>query len=270
MSVAHASIVAQKVPARQTVGVPELIEPAPIWALPPCPDGFTCEDIVIVSPTTGHKVRSSVQVTGLASPTQDSLWAAALDGSGGVIGVARCREMGANGQPNAFSAAVEFTPPANSQPGRIQVWRESAIDGAIMHLTSVSVNIQGCDLELLLGQLETAIAAKDYAALRTTMAEPFLVTVDAMKPTTLSLAEAIDLLRRQHLGPGAPRLDFSVDTSAFVRQYTRAEQHIISAISSSGWGAARDGAAVLLVAAVDGQARWVGLHLFTQDPNQQR
>ena len=215
MSIAHASVVAQRVPARLTVGLQELVQPAPIWALPPCPDGFTCEEIVIVSPTAGHTVSDPILVTGLASPTQDSLWAAVLDGSGGVIGVARCREMGANGQPNAFSATVEFTPPANSQPGRIQVWRESSSDGTIMHLTSVSVTVQGYDLELLLGQLEAAIAAKDYAAVRTTMADPFLFTVDATRPKTLSLEEATDLLRQQYLGPGAVRLDFSADPSAF-------------------------------------------------------
>lgn len=139
-----------------------------------------------------------------------------------------------------------------------------------MHLASVSVTIQGYDLDLLLGQLETAISAKDYAALGAMMAGPFLVTVDATKPKMLSTAEATDLLRRQYLGPGAPQLDFSVDTSAFVRGYTRAEQHIIGAISSSGWGAAQDGAAFLLVAAVDGRARWAGLHLFAGPPGEHK
>jgi|WetSurMetagenome_2_1015567.scaffolds.fasta_scaffold66313_3 hypothetical protein len=270
MSTAYASAVAQKVPVKRTIGVQEMVQPAPTWALSPCPDGLTCEEIIIGSPPAGNTVGASVQVTGLASPAQDALWAAVLDGAGAKMGVTRCWEMGANGQPSAFTAKVEFTPPANSQSGRIQVWRESSSDGAIVHLTSVNVIIQGYDLDLLLGQLETAMAAKDYAALRATMAEPFLVTVDATKPKALSLVEATDLLRREYLGPGLPKLDFSVDTSAFVRRYTRAEQHIITAISSSGWGAAKDGVVVLLVAAVDGRARWAGLHLFTQPSSQQK
>ncbi len=164
---------------------------------------------------------------------------------------------------------MAFTPPANSQPGRIQVWRESNSDGTIVHLTSVSVIIEGYDLDILLGQLETAIAAKDYIALSAVIAEPFLVTIDTAKPKALSLAETIDLLRRQHLGPGAPRLDFSVDTSAFIGRYTRAEQHIISAVYSVGWGEAKDGEAFLLIAAVNGEARWGGLHLFSQPSSQQ-
>jgi hypothetical protein len=267
MSIAYARGVAQKAPANQDIGTQALVQAAPTWALSPCPDGFTCEDIIIVSPTAGHTVGNPVLVTGLASPAQGALWAAVQDGSSGKIGVARCWEMGVSGQPSAFTATVEITPPANTQSGRIQVWRESYSDGAIVHLTSVSITVKGYDLDLLLGQLETAVAAKDYAALRTTMAEPFLITVDATRPKALNLEEATDLLRRQHLGPGAPRLDFSVDTSAFVRRYTRPEQHIISAIDAPGWGAAKDHEALLLIAAVNGQARWVGLHLFAESPS---
>jgi hypothetical protein len=264
MSTAYASAVTQRVPTKPRSGVQEMAQPAPTWVLSPCPDGLTCEEIIIGSPPVGHRLGGSVQVTGLASFAQDGLWAAVLDGAGAKMGVARCWEMRSSGQPSAFTATVEFTPPANSQSGRIQVWRESSSDGAIVHLTSISVIIQGYDLDLLLSRLETAIAAKDYAALDTTIAEPFLVTVDATKPKVLSLAEATDLLRREYLGPGLPKLDFSADTSAFVRRYTRAEQHIIAAISSSGWGAAKEGVAILLVAAVDGHARWVGLHFFTR------
>ena len=116
-----------------------------------------------------------------------------------------------------------------------------------MHLTSVSVTIQGYDLDLLLGQLEAAIAAKDYAALRATIADPFYSRWMPRDLRTLSLEEATDLLRQQYLGPGAVRLDFSEDPSAFIRRYTRAEQQIISAVYSTGWGETKDGEAFLSI-----------------------
>ena len=63
------------------------------------------------------------------------------------------------GQRGPFSLTVPFTVPANSQPGRIQVYTESPRDGAVEHLNSVTVVLQGLDLDALLERLEAEYAA---------------------------------------------------------------------------------------------------------------
>lgn len=226
---------------------------------PPTPTPCRCEEIVIFGPARGITITSPVTVTGLASGFEQSVVIAVLDGSAGEIGRAYGVIEGAYGQQGPFTASVPFTPPANSQPGRIQVWNVSPRDGAIEHLSSVSVLVQGLDLDPLLTQLERAVAAADYAALQALMATPFRLARYRGSETTTTPAEAIAALRRDYWGPRAPRLDFSVDARALLGDRVKFAADIVHVVYSVGWGPGQEDDAFLLIGDVAGRARWAGL-----------
>lgn len=229
--------------------------PAPTPVPTPC----RCEEIVISGPPRGITITNPVTVTGLARGFEQSVIIAVLDGSAGEIGRAYGVIEGPYGQQGPFTASVPFTPPANSQPGRIQVWSISPRDGAIEHLSSVDVMVQGLALDPLLTQLERAIAGKDYAALQALMPASFLLALYRGQTTALTPAQASEALRRDYLGPAAPRLDFSVDARALLGDRATFAPEIVHVVYSVGWGPARSDDAFLLIGDVAGQARWSGL-----------
>ena len=124
-------------------GQPTPAPPQPMSSLP-TPASYPSEEIAIVSPGSGVTVTNPALVTGYASsPFEQTVVVAVLDGSGGRIGLASGIITGEYGQRGLFSVTLPFTVPANSQPGRIQVFTESPRDGALEHLSSVTVMLQG-------------------------------------------------------------------------------------------------------------------------------
>jgi hypothetical protein len=226
---------------------------------PPTPTPCPCEEIVILSPARGVTITNPVTVTGLAAGFEQSVVIAVLDGSAGEIGRAYGVIEGEYGQQGPFTTAVPFTPPANSQPGRIQVWSVSPRDGAIEHLSSVSVMVQGLELDPLLSQLERAVAAKDYAALRPLMTDPFPLERYRSQAITLTPAQAVAQLQKDYLGPGAPRLDFSVDARVLLGDRVKFAPDILHVVYSVGWGPGREDDAFLLIGDAAGRARWAGM-----------
>ena len=241
----------QPSPTRQP---PPLATPTPIS--PDCP----CEEIVIANPGRGMTVTNPVTVSGLASsPFEQTVVVAVLDGSGARIGLAPATITGEYGQRGSFSVTVPFAQPMNSQPGRIQVFTESPRDGALEHLSSVPVMLQGAELDAVLEQLAAAVNAKDYAGLQALMGPKFSLIRYRSGATELTPAEATVQLRGDLMGPGTPRLDFSLDARALLGSRVTFGPEISHVVYSRGWGANRDDDAFLMIGSVDGQARWMGL-----------
>lgn len=235
--------------------------PTPLPLLP-CP----CEEIVIVAPARGVTVTSPVTVSGFASsPFEQTIFAAVLDAGGGQIGLAAGIIVGEYGQRGPFSITVPFTVPVNSQPGRIQVFTESPRDGAIEHLSSVSVALQGLGLDPLLERLERAVNAKDYAALQALMGPLFRFGLYRSEWAFVTSAQAIEQLRQSYLEPGNPYLDFSVNARQLLSGRTTFPPDVIHVVFSPGWGPDRNDDAFLMIGDVAGQARWTGMLYVRHD-----
>ncbi len=244
-------------------GQPTVVPPQPTVAPPqptPSPVAAAAEEILIQSPGRGVTVTSPVVVSGLASsPFEQTVVVAVLDASGGRIGLAAGIISGEFGQRGPFSVTVPFTQPLNSQPGRIQVFTESPRDGALEHLSSVTVNLKGSDVDALLDQLDAAISAKDYARLQSLMGPKFNLSIYRAEGADLTPEEAIGRLRSDLMGPGAPRLDFSVDGRALLGSRVDLGPEVSHLVYSTGWGPNGNDDAFLTIGDVDGQARWIGL-----------
>ncbi len=240
---------------RIPAGGPVPQPPTPVPTPTPC----RCEEIVIFSPAREVTITNPVTVTGLAAGFEQSVVISVLDGSAGEIGRAYGAIIGEYGQQGRFTTTVPFVVPANSQPGRIQVWNVSPRDGAVEHLSSVSVMVQGLELDPLLARLAGAIAAKDYAALRPLMADPFQMERYHSQAIAMAPAQVIEQLRQDYLGPGAPRADFSVDARALLGDRVKFAPEIVHVVYSARWGQAREDDAFLLIGDVAGQARWSGM-----------
>lgn len=235
--------------------------PAPTPTSIVCP----CEAIVISNPTRGMTITSPVTVTGLASGFEQNVVVAVLDGSGGQIGLAPGTIAGEFGQQGPFTATVPFAIPANDQPGRIQVFSESPRDGAVEHLNSVTVMIQGLGLDPLLERLDRGVSTKDYAALQTMMADPFQLGFYKAEGSSLAPADAIQQLRDSYLGPGAPRLDFSVDARKLLGERVGLGPDVVHVVYSPGWGPEKNDDAFLFIGNANGRARWSGMLYVRHD-----
>jgi LysM repeat protein len=245
-----------RIPGR---GQPTAAPPQPTPSLP-TPASYPSEEIAIISPGRGVTVTNPALVTGFASsPFEQTVVVAVLDGSGGRIGLASGIITGEYGQRGPFSVKVPFTVPANSQPGRIQVFTESPRDGALEHLSSVTVMLQGAGLDALLGQLDAAVNAKDYAALEAAMDPSFSLGLYRSERAQIKPAEMRARLQLSYLGPGAPRLDFSVDARALLGSQVVLGPEIEHVVYSRGWGPKQDDDAFLLIGNVDDRARWIGM-----------
>lgn len=257
--------------AGQVLKIPVPVTPTPTVSCP-------CEEIVIISPGRGVTVTSPIIVSGVASsPFEQTVVAAVLDGSGAQIGIAPGIIVGEMGARGPFTISVPFGVPFNSQPGRIQVFTESPRDGAMEHLSSVTVIIQGLELDALLERLETAIFAKDSAvreaaisandsaALEALMAPQFRLGGYRSEWVDMPVSQAAEMLRVNYFKPGSPRLDFSVDARGMLGDKVTWPDDVVHVVYSTGWGANKNDDAFLLFGSVDGQARWTGMLYVAHD-----
>jgi LysM repeat protein len=233
--------------------------PTPQPTVTPTPAPCRCEEIVINGPAPHITVTNPVTVTGLAAGFEQTVVVAMLDGSGTQIGLTPASIVGPYGQQGAFTVALSFSQPANSQPGRIQVWSVSPRDGAIEHLASVSVQLQGVDLDALLEQLEAALRVTDRTALQRLMTNPFRWNAYKSISRVLTPAEAMEQLQRNWPATAAPRLDFSVDARRLLGQRVTFGPEILHVVYSPGWGTSGRDDTFWLMGAVAGRARWTGL-----------
>jgi len=111
--------------------------PSELEATPPVMQ----EAVVISSPAPRVDVNNPVTVTGWASSFDNTLGVDVLDEIGQVIGQGYVIVDAEFGEYGPFTGAIDFTPPASAQVGRIQVYTISPKDGAIEHLNSVLVNL---------------------------------------------------------------------------------------------------------------------------------
>jgi hypothetical protein len=210
-------------------------------------------------------VTSPFTVTGLvigSTPTTTlSLVAAVLDGSAREIGRAYGFASIDERARGAFAIPLTFTAPLNSQPGRVQIWSISSIDGAVEHLNSVVVRVQGLELDRLLSQLVVAAAAKDAAALEPFMADPFRLVVQGARSPDLPMPQvaAIQRLVESGLNAGAPRVDFSVDARALLGDRVILGPDVIHVIYSTGWGPEGRDDAFLLIGEEGARAQLTGM-----------
>jgi LysM repeat protein len=246
------------IPVSSTVGT---WLPAEVSGSVACP----CEALVIASPAPGITVTSPFTVTGLAASSAagpaPSLVIAILDGSAQEIGRAYGFADVGTGKYATFAVPVTFTVPANSQPGRVQVWSVSPRDGAIEHLNSVAVRVQGMELDPLLSRLDAAAATRGSAVLSSLMADPFQLVVYGSRSleAPLSQAEAMRQLEENVLGAGAPRLDFIVDARALLGDRVALGPDVVHVVYSTGWGPEQRDDAFLLISEVDGRAQFSGM-----------
>ena len=66
-------------------------------------------------------------------------------------------------------------------------------------------------------------------------------------------------LQLSYLGPGAPRLDFSVDARALLGPQVELGPEVSHVVYSTGWGPMQDDDGFLLIGDVADRARWVGM-----------
>lgn len=100
------------------------------------------EAIIIASPKQNEAVSSPVIVTGWGSGFENTLAVDILDETGSVIGQGYVMVDAEFGQTGPFTGTISFTPPAAEQSGRVSVYSISPRDGAIDHLSSVTVKLQ--------------------------------------------------------------------------------------------------------------------------------
>lgn len=251
----------------QALRIPSSAQPPVPSATPtPVPLPCPCEEIVILSPGRGEIITNPVTVTGVASsPFEQTVVVTVLDGSGAQIGLAPGIIVGELGERGPFTVTVPFSVSVNSQPGRIQVFTESPRDGAMEHLSSVTVRIQGLDLDPLLGQLEAALAAKDIPALKGLMGPQFHFGLYRSEWGSLTPDEAVGLLWNNYFAPGNPRPDFSADARGLLAGRVDLPADVRYLVLSTGWGPKGNDEAFLLIGVVDDRARWTGLLYVPRD-----
>ncbi len=99
------------------------------------------EAILFSLPGNGSVVTSPVTVQGQSRPTfEQNLVVAVYDENGQVLALQPTTIQADAGSPGDFSADLAFVV-ANEQPGRISVYETSAMDGGILHLSSVEVTL---------------------------------------------------------------------------------------------------------------------------------
>lgn len=99
------------------------------------------EAILIGSPGFGSTITSLVIVSGQSRPTfEQTLVIAIYDEAGNQLALTPTTIAADAGSPGAFSAELSFSVP-HEQPGRIAVIEHSAMDGGIVHLSSVEVTL---------------------------------------------------------------------------------------------------------------------------------
>jgi Immunoglobulin-like domain of bacterial spore germination len=130
-----------------TVAVPATATMTPatevVPTLPPEPTAETPrpeESLIIVSPGPQSQIASPVIITGISDPAfENNLGVQILDQNGGVVGTGYGTIRAELGDRGQFDGVIDFTPPAEPQPGTLVVFDASARDGHIITLSSVPV-----------------------------------------------------------------------------------------------------------------------------------
>jgi LysM repeat protein len=117
---------------------------APPVEAPPAEEGppVVQEAIIIATPKMNDDIVSPVVVTGWGSGFENTLAVDVLDEVGSVIGQGYAMVDAEFGETGPYTGTVEFTAPIASGPGRVAVYSISPRDGAIEHLSSVTVNLK--------------------------------------------------------------------------------------------------------------------------------
>lgn len=226
--------------------------------LPLCP--FGCEAIAIVSPTMGLTVTSPLVITGTATGFDQELVVRVLDEEGFEIGLGYAPISSTGDLPAVYSATVTYTVPYANQLGRVQVYSLSSRDGAIEHLSSVEVNLQGSGLDPALTRLRSAVEAKDYDALTELLVEPWVLGFYRSEGITLDPEDVIEQLQRNYLGPGDVVVDLATDARALLGEEISFSPDVLYVLYSTGWGIDQvDDAFLLVTQDEEGQLRWGGL-----------
>lgn len=243
-----------------TPEAPSMPLPAAALAAQPgvCLSG--CEVISISSPTQGMTVTNPIAVTGLGVATEQVLVVRVLDGAGYEVGLSYVLLAGAAGQPSLYTGTVTYTVPAATQPGRIQVYSLSPVDGAIEHLTSVVVTLQGAGLDGAVENLKVALESQDYEALQKLLTDPWILAFYRSDGLMLDSAGALEQLRTNYLGPGDVFVDLSVNAAALLKERVELAPIVEYVVFSTGWGPdGKDDAFLLFVLDEEEQTRWGGM-----------
>lgn len=250
------------VPLTETITARETLTAAE--AMAGCLSG--CELISIISPTMGITVTSPVTVTGIGTTVAGrTLVVRVLDGAGQQIGLDYATVDGEPGQSGPYVATVAYTVPSETQPGRIQVYSLDPRDGAVAHLSSVVVTLQGVELDTAVAQLVAALEAKDYAELAPFLADPWVIGFYQSEGLTLDADEALKQLEDSYLGPGDVVVDPSVDVGDLLGEDIIFSPDVQRVVYSTGWGEAQaDDAFLLIVRDPGGFVRWGGM-LYVYD-----
>lgn len=234
--------------------------PTPVTPpLPICRNG--CEVITILSPTMGMTVTNPITVTGFGYGNfEQTLVVRVLDGTGFEVGKGYAIVGGELGDPGPFTTTVTYTAPASTQPGRIQVYSLDPRDGAIAHLNSVVVTLQGLELDAVIEQLKEGLETKNYEALANVMSDPWLLGFYRFEGIPLPKEEALNQLMTNYLEPGDVFVDLSVDAKALLGSDVVLPPGVVHMLYSTGWGPDQvDDAFLLLVQDEQGLARWGGM-----------
>ncbi|MBC8450198.1 MAG: LysM peptidoglycan-binding domain-containing protein [Chloroflexi bacterium] len=235
--------------------------PTPTPSPTPVSECPIAELITIDTPTQGTTIGSPFTVTGLGVGFEGNLAVKVLDETGFEIGSGYATiASGGMGEQGPYIGVISFTVPHSAQMGRVQVYSVSPRDGAIEHLASVSVKLQGTGLDERIAALKAALERKSYAALLGLLpAEGFLLGLYQSEGLVLTAAELVDLLEEEYLGPGEVFVDFSVDARELLGDRVALGEGIRHVLFSTGWGEEQADDAFLFIGEDEGRAVWSGM-----------
>lgn len=244
-------------PIPQPEAVTQVTVPIAVPPSGPC----ACDEVIsILSPAPNQTIVSPVVVTGLASAFEQQITVRILDESGAEVGLGVGFIDADMGQRGPFTATVPFAVPLNTQFGRIQVYSVSPRDGAVEHLSSVTIRLQGLDLEPMLDLLREAIESKNYEDLRGFMpSDSFSIGFYRGEGQVLSPDAAIQQLRENYLGPGQVRVDLSINGRDLLKDRVVLPADVRWVAYSTGWGKDGKDDAFLLIMERNGRPFWGGL-----------
>ncbi len=130
-------------PGATRVAAPSGSTPGPVGPAPDLSQG-PAEAILITSPQPGQGARGTLRVEGLSDPAlARQLNVVLRDAKGTVIATARPTPPTPADQRAAFSAELSVPPDLQRQTGRVQVYAVSPNNGGVLHLASVTVDLNG-------------------------------------------------------------------------------------------------------------------------------
>ncbi len=228
-------------------------------AVPTAPSAS--DDVILINaPAQNQTVTSPAVVTGLAAAFEQQITVRILDESGAEVGLGVGFIDADMGQRGPFTATVPFAIPSNSQFGRIQVYSVSPRDGAVEHLSSVVVRLQGLDLDPVIDLLKGAIESKNYDELRSFMPpDTFAIGQYRSQGQTLAPDAALQQIKANYLDPGSVKVDLSVNGRDLLQDRVVLPADVRWVGFSTGWGKDGKDDAFLLIMERNGRAFWGGL-----------